>query len=221
MPATAKAVVFDMDGTLVDNMHIHMQAWFDFLSRYGIRTTEEEFHAKNAGTITEIIPRFFPEVTDPAEILRLGMEKEQVYRSLYSGQVTPLPGLVEFLDRLDAAGIPAGLATAADRLNIDFTIDELGIRDRFRAITGAEQVQKGKPDPDVYLKTAASLGIDPADCVAFEDSLPGIRSALSAGMRVVGVSTTHRREELQHLPLLHIIADYRTGDPVAFLNGKI
>jgi beta-phosphoglucomutase len=218
MTDTIRAAIFDMDGTLVDNMHIHQEAWRRFLEGKGLPFDEEQYHRNNTGTITEIIPRFFPEATDPAEAYRLGMEKEAVYREVYRGRVVALPGLVAFLDALRKAGIRIALATAADRGNIDFTLDELGIRDRFDALVGSEDVQRGKPHPDVYLRAAQRLGQAPRHCLAFEDSHPGIRAALDAGMRVVGLATTHTRTELEGYPLHAVIADYRMEDPLASLN---
>jgi len=218
MAVTLRAAVFDMDGTLVDNMHVHRDAWRLFLERKGMPFDEEQYHRNNTGTITEIIPRFFPEATDPAEAYRLGMEKEAVYRETYRGRVEPLPGLVAFLDALRKAEIRIALATAADRGNIDFTLDELGIRDRFDALVGSEDVQRGKPHPDVYLRAAERLGIEPPHCLAFEDSHSGIQAALAAGMRVVGMVTTHTRGELEGYPLHALLHDYRMEDPLAILN---
>ncbi|NDC78705.1 MAG: HAD family phosphatase [Chitinophagia bacterium] len=218
MAETIRAAVFDMDGTLVDNMHVHRDAWRVFLERKGLTFDEEQYHRNNTGTITEIIPRFFPEATDPAEAYRLGMEKEAVYREAYRGHVEPLPGLVAFLDALRKADVRIALATAADRGNIDFTLDELGIRDRFDALVGSEDVQRGKPHPDVYLRAAERLGIEPPHCLAFEDSHSGIQAALAAGMRVVGLATTHSRGELEGYPLHALIDDYSVVEPLALLN---
>jgi beta-phosphoglucomutase len=221
MPDTFRAAVFDMDGTLIDNMHVHREAWRIFLERKGLPFDEDQYHRNNTGTITEIIPRFFPQASDPAEAYRLGMEKEAVYREIYRGRIVPLPGLVGFLDALRTAGIHIALATAADKGNIDFTLDELGIRDRFDALVGSEDVQRGKPHPDVYLRAADRLGLSPEHCLAFEDSHSGIRAALDAGMRVVGLATTHSREELAGYPLHAILGDYRMESPLALLNtGK-
>jgi beta-phosphoglucomutase family hydrolase len=213
-----RAAVFDMDGTLIDNMHVHREAWRIFLERKGLPFDEEQYHRNNTGTIIEIIPRFFPHASDLAEAYRLGMEKEAVYREIYRGRVVALPGLVGFLDALRAAGIRIALATAADRGNIDFTLDELGIRDRFDALVGSEDVKRGKPHPDVYLHAAERLGQAPMRCLAFEDSHSGIRAALDAGMRVVGLSTTHTQEELAGYPLHAVIGDYRMESPLAILN---
>jgi beta-phosphoglucomutase len=213
-----KGVVFDMDGTLVDNMDFHRQAWLEFLSRYDIHISDEEFHEKNIGIITEIVPRFFPGNLGTEEIIRLGKEKEAVYRNVYAKHIEALTGLESFLQALQDAQIAIALATAADKGNIDFTLDALGIRNYFSAITGSEEVSHGKPHPDVYLKSAAKLQLDPAHCVAFEDTPSGIRSALAAGMQVVGLATTHTRTELQDFRLLAIIENYEGLSPVSLLN---
>jgi beta-phosphoglucomutase family hydrolase len=216
-----KGVIFDMDGTLVDNMDFHRQAWFEFLARYDIHITDEEFHEKNTGIITEIVPRFFTGQLSPEEIIRLGKEKESVYRNLYRKHIHALTGLETFLAALQDAQIVIALATAADKGNIDFTLDALGIRRYFTAITGSEEVSHGKPHPDVYLKSAEKLQLDPALCVAFEDTPSGIRSAQAAGMQVVGLATTHNRTELLDFALLAIIENYEGLSPASLLNTAI
>lgn len=202
-------LVFDMDGTLVDNMHFHHRAWKEFLAMHHIHISDEEFHQKNVGTIREVIPKFMPHVQDPAWIMELGMQKEAVYRQLYGPHIKPIKGLQQFLADVYGAGIPIALATAADAKNIEFTLEGLGMAHYFRAITGSEEVAKGKPDPDVYLISARKLHADPQACIAFEDTPSGVKAALAAGMQVVGLATTHTREELSEYPLLRIIDDYQ------------
>ena len=221
MEQQIKGVIFDMDGTLVDNMHFHQQAWLAFLSRYDITVTEAEYHARNVGTITEIIPKYFPQVTDRAEIVRLGREKETLYREIYRTHIQALPGLKTFLQTLQENRVSIALATAADRGNIDFTLDALGIRPYFNAIIGSEAVSKGKPDPEVFLKSAERLGLPSVQCVAFEDSTSGIEAAKAAGMKVVGLATTHTEKELKPLGLQAIISHYEMADPIGFLNTLI
>jgi len=205
-------IVFDMDGTLVHNMDFHRRSWLSFLERYGIRISDREFHEKNVGIISEIVPRFFSQPLTKEEIIRLGREKEALYREMYAPHITALPGLEVFLKRLRALAVRTALATAADQENIDFTIDALNIRNYFDATTGSEEVTHGKPDPEVYLLSCRKLGLDPSVCLAFEDSPSGIRAAHAAGMRVVGVATTHSREELMAFPLHGIISDYTELD---------
>ena len=220
METSVKAVVFDMDGTLVDNMHIHQRAWREFLLRYGIDMSDEEFHRKNAGTIVQVVANFFPHIDDEAELMRLGLEKEAHYQDIYRGRVQPMAGLEDFLTRLKVAGIPMALASAAHQGNIDFTLDALGMRDFFTAVTGSDEVPVGKPDPAVYIRSAEKLGVPPSSCMAFEDSFSGIRAALSAGMKVVAMATTHSREELAAFPLLAVLNDYVMPDPVGFLKRQ-
>ena len=214
-------LVFDMDGTLVDNMHFHHRAWKEFLSIHGIHITDEEFHRKNVGTIREVIPKFMPHVQDPDWIMELGMQKEAVYRQLYGPHIKPLDGLDAFLSKAYQAGIPIALATAADAKNIEFTLEGLGMAHYFSAITGSEEVKQGKPHPDVYLVSAGKLQADPKACIAFEDTPSGIRAALAAGMQVVGLATTHRREELQEFPLLDIIDDYEQIHAKGWIKGLL
>jgi beta-phosphoglucomutase family hydrolase len=220
MAGKIRAAIFDMDGTLVDNMHFHQQAWFSFLEDQGLNVTLEEYHAKNAGILPEIMARFFPDVSDVEALYALGRKKEEKYQEIYRPHIKALPGLESFLSTLRQAGVKIGLATAADRGNIDFTLEALGIREHFDVIIGAEEVSKGKPDPEVFLVTAQNLGVEPDTCVAFEDSHPGLRSALAAGMRVVGLATTHTNDELSIFPLHAIINDYNVSDPVGFLNQQ-
>jgi beta-phosphoglucomutase len=214
-----KAVVFDMDGTLIDNMNFHRQAWFDFLSGYDIHITESEFQEKNVGIITEIVPKFFTRTLSREEIITLGNEKEAVYRNLYRDHIKALSGLENFLKALQEAGISIALATAADKGNIDFTLDALAIRKYFTVITGSEEVSFGKPHPDVYLKSAAKLQLAPGQCIAFEDTPSGIRSASAAGMEVIGLATTHTREELMAYPLLSIIENYESPELISILKN--
>jgi beta-phosphoglucomutase family hydrolase len=214
-----KGVVFDMDGTLMDNMDFHHQAWLDFLAGYDIHITEAEFQEKNVGIITEIVPKFFARTLSREEIITLGKEKEAVYRNLYRDHIVALPGLETFLQALQKAKISIALATAADQGNIDYTLEALGIRHYFTAITGSEEVTYGKPHPDVYLKSAAKLQLPPGQCVAFEDTPSGIRSAQAAGMGVVGLATTHTREELLDFSLITIIENYENQELISMVKN--
>ncbi|GAB3834464.1 HAD family hydrolase [Hymenobacter jeollabukensis] len=203
-----KALIFDMDGTLIHNMHFHRRAWVDFLGQHGIRLTEEEFEHYNHGTGLEIIRRLFGAELPAADVQRLVQEKEALYRQQYGPHLRALPGLREFLTVARAQGLRLALATAGDAPNIDFVLDGLQLRPYFDAIIGAEQVQRGKPDPEVFLLAAAALGVAPAECLVFEDSMTGIEAARRAGMAAVGLATTHPAAELQGLGLAQIAADY-------------
>ncbi len=203
-----KAVIFDMDGTLVHNMHFHQEAWMKFLLNHGIHVSQEEYDKKNHGIRTEIVPRYFDRQLSMEEIEQLGEEKEALYRQLYAPHLTAIKGLLSFLQELKENNIRIALATAGDRKNIDFTIDGLGIRDYFDVIIGSEEVKKGKPDPEVFLISAEQLGINPSACLVAEDSESGIQAGLAAGMQVLGIASTHTKEQLSRFPLYACITDY-------------
>ncbi len=200
-----KALIFDMDGTLIHNMEYHQLAFVEFLKKHRIFITEDEYEQKNKGTITEIIPRFFGSGLSSEQILELGEEKEALYRELYRPHLKPIAGLTEFLEKAKKRGLRMALATMGDQKNIQFTLEGLGIRHYFEATVSGEEVTYGKPNPEVFQLAAAKLSVEPSECLAFEDSIPGITSALAAHMPVVGVAGTHLPEALSALFQLHAV----------------
>lgn len=194
-----KAVLFDMDGVVVDNLPYHVDAWLLFCERHNIPLTREVFYRElNGMNSKDTFEWFNQKEMSRAEVEVLEEEKEILYRGFYKEHMKPAAGLVAFIKALRAHGIKTALATSAGPGNIDFIVDGLGIRDQFDAIIGGAEVRKGKPDPEIYLKAAALVGVDPADCWVIEDSLQGIASGLNAGMQVVGITTSHTAEELAH-----------------------
>ena len=192
-----KAVLFDMDGVVVDNLPYHVDAWLLFCERHNIPLTREVFYRElNGMNSKDTFEWFYQKEMSRAEVEVLEEEKEILYRGFYKEHMKPAAGLVTFIKALRAHGIKTALATSAGPGNIDFIVDGLGIRDQFDAIIGGAEVRKGKPDPEIYLKAAALVGVDPADCWVIEDSLQGIASGLNAGMQVVGITTSHTAEEL-------------------------
>lgn len=195
--------VFDMDGVIVDNRKYHVLAWRALARKHGIRFDTRHFKDRLFGRVNrEIFMGLYGRTMPEAEVIALAEEKEALYRSLYKGCVEPVRGLVAFLRALDRRGVPAAVATAAPRRNLDFVLDEAGLRTCFRALIDVGQVRRGKPAPDLYLKAAEAIGVRAARCVAFEDSYPGLESALAAGMKVVGLTTTHTRRELSRAHLV-------------------
>lgn len=194
-----KAVLFDMDGVVVDNLPYHVDAWLLFCERHNIPLTREVFYRElNGMNSKDTFEWFYQKEMSRVEVEVLEEEKEILYRGFYKEHMKPAAGLVTFLKALRAHGIKTALATSAGPGNIDFIVDGLGIRDQFDAIIGGAEVRKGKPDSEIYLKAAALVGVDPADCWVIEDSLQGIASGLNAGMQVVGITTSHTAEELAH-----------------------
>lgn len=204
-----KAMVFDMDGTLTDNMEFHHLAWMKFIEmkQLGIdaETFERDYHK---GTLIEVMARFFPHLTTEEELRTVGNEKEALYRETYVHLLQPLAGLHAFLREAQKRKIAMGLATMGDQNNLGMTLAQLKIEPYFHSTTGGDQVKKGKPDPEIFLKAAEKLNVRPTDCLAFEDTESGICAARAAGMRVVGISTQFSIEELLGLGCIAGIRDY-------------
>ena len=205
----AKAYIFDMDGTLTDNMHFHHEAWMKFIAikKLGIdaATFERDYHK---GTLIEVMARFFPTLKTEEELRQVGNEKEALYRNTYGQLLKPLPGLHLFLTQLKQKNIPVGLATMGDQNNIGMTLKELKILDYFHSTTGGDEVEKGKPHPEIFLRAAEKIGVDPQDCLAFEDTQSGITAAQAAGMQVVGVATQFSIETLLELGCILAVKEY-------------
>jgi beta-phosphoglucomutase len=203
-----KAIIFDMDGTLVDNIRYHENSWIIFLKEYGIEIDLETFAPQNHGTLDEMIIRFFGNDLSKDRIYELGLKKEEAYQNLYRPDIKEVNGLTAFLQKLNQNRIKTGLATMGIPRSIDFILDGLNIRDYFQEITGGIEVLKGKPNPDIFLKTLEKLQIDGKDAIAVEDSMGGVKAAKDAGLKVLGITTTHTEEELMDNGCFQVINDY-------------
>ncbi|MCX6991548.1 MAG: HAD family phosphatase [Kiritimatiellaeota bacterium] len=201
------AVIFDLDGVIIDNIPYHKQAWREMCRHYGRELTDADFDQKISGRKNDAILAFLLNraVTD-AEVQACEREKEALYRTLVQPHLQPLHGLVPLLEQLSARDIPCAIATSAPVENIDLALDGMQIRHYFDAIVDASQVKHGKPDPEVYLTAALRLKADPRQCLVFEDAPLGIRAAKAAGMRVVGITTTQRAASLHAAD--KIVADF-------------
>ena len=204
--------IFDMDGTLVHNMQYHKEAWLKLLTSRGLSMTEEEWMDNNHGTLTEVVRRIFGNQYTEQQIMEIGEEKELLYREIYKHFIKPVKGLLEFLEILKSDKFNKALATMGDHRNIDFTLKGIGLVGYFGVELGAEDVQRGKPHPDIFIQAAGNMNVQPYECLVFEDSFSGIEAARKAGMEVVVLSTTHSREELKVLDLNYVINDYE--DPL-------
>lgn len=203
-----KALIFDMDGTIVDNIPFHHQAWLTFLKKYRIELNQDEFHAQNHGTIDEMIIRFFGDDLPLEKITELGFEKEATYRELYKETITEVKGLTGLLEWAKLKELKIGLATMGNVDNIDFILDNLKIRSYFDAIVGGDQVVRGKPDPEIYERVLSNLEVEAGEALAFEDSHGGILAARQAGLQVIGMCTTHTPTELESWGVKSCIDDF-------------
>ncbi|MFW5755664.1 MAG: HAD family hydrolase [Tangfeifania sp.] len=184
-------VIFDMDGVIVDNGEFHFLAWEKFCDKHNISISKDEFKSKFFGrTNEEVLPELFGCKLSGNEIKSLGEEKEKIYREIYKPHLQPVKGLVNFLEELKKENIAVGVATSAPPENVKFVIDGLKIGDCIQAVVDDSMVTNGKPAPDIYLEAARRLTSEPENCVVFEDSLSGTKSAFDAGAKVVALTTT-------------------------------
>ncbi len=203
MGAPQLAVIFDMDGVVVDSNPVHREAWRRFFRSRGKPLTDDEYDKRITGRRNDaIFGEYFPGLS-PAQREGHAREKEALYRQLYGERgVEPLEGLVPLLGALKARGIPVALATSAPAENVTFVLAATRLLPSFPAIVHGEQVARAKPDPEIFLKAAALVGVPARRCVVIEDSLVGIEAARSAGMKVIALTTTHGPQALAHADLV-------------------
>jgi beta-phosphoglucomutase len=191
-----KAAIFDMDGTLINNIPYHLRSWQIFFENHGLPFNQSVFQAQNHGNIREMIRRHVDSALSDEEATLLGNEKEQIYREIYARDIQEIEGLSGFLEKLTNEKITIALATMGDMENINFVLDKLNIRKYFHSISGGHEIKRGKPHPDIFNLAARKLDVANSECVVFEDSQGGIQAAMNAGMNVVGITTSHTSEEL-------------------------
>lgn len=218
-PPRFAALVFDMDGTLVDNMRVHAEAWQEFGRRRGWDVTTPEFLAATGhGTIRDVLSRLLGREPSPAEYRDLGEAKEALYREMYAPHVRPVAGLGALLSAAAGRGVRIAMCTNADRANVDFIVEALGLRGVFEAFVIGTDVARGKPDPEGYRLAAERLGLPAEECCAFEDSPQGVRSARSAGMSAVGITTHLAAGVLAEAGAHQVVPDYREERLIAWLG---
>src|SRR5260370_15066117 len=191
------ALVFDMDGVILDSNPTHREAWRLYNLRFGIETDEAMQQRMYGRRNDEIVRDFFGAGLTPGEVVAHGAAKESLYREMMGARLMEslVPGVTRILQNCN--GTSCGLATNAERANVDFLLDgvrveEVPLRKYFRAVVDGQQVSRAKPHPDIYLRVAELLGVDAPNCIVFEDSYTGVEAARAAGASVVGLRATHR-----------------------------
>lgn len=184
------ALIFDMDGVVIDSNPAHRDVWAAFNRSYGIETTEAMLQRMYGKRNDEIVRDFFGADVSNEEVARRGAAKERLYRETIAGRVEQMlvPGLKAFLREYEGARM--ALATNAEPENVALVLDQGGIRPYFQVVVDGHQVRKPKPDPEIYRLAAQRLGVAEANCIVFEDSKSGVQAAYEAGMRIVGLLTT-------------------------------
>ena len=199
--------MFDLDGTLVDNMILHAQAFERFAEAHDLPPLTMDLRRRIDGKRnSEIFPMLFERAMDMEEVLRFEDEKEGAYRELSRGRLTAVRGALTLLDRLEARGIGVAVATSAPLKNVLHTMAETGLDARVPIVARGDEVARGKPFPDVFALAAERLGTPPSECLAFEDAPIGVAAAIAAGMTCIGVATTFSAEQFNaHAPAPHAV----------------
>lgn len=186
-----------MDGVVVDNHQYHFKAWAEFCEKYKYSLNEEVYRDRfNGKTNADLFRMIFGQISDE-QVKQYANEKEGLYQKLYFQYMQPLKGLVDFLEFMGKNQIKIALGTSAPTDNVDFILDNLKLRKYFPVIVDGSQVERGKPDPQVYQMCVDRLGLKPEDCVVFEDSLAGLESGQRAQCQIVAVATSHLAQELR------------------------
>jgi beta-phosphoglucomutase len=210
------AFLFDMDGVIVDSNPAHKIALKQFCQKYGHDLSEEQLREKIYGrTNKDWIPVVFGNISEDQQ-RRFAEEKEALFRQIYADSIKPVDGLLSFLEHLQKLGIPKAIATSAPKANVDFTLSKTATARFFETILDESFVSKGKPDPEIYLKTAKALKFEAPKCIVLEDSLSGVKSGKAAGCKVVAITTTHKASELHEAD--EIIENFIDLDPLELIS---
>lgn len=213
MNSSPKAFIFDLNGTMIDDMHFHTKAWHQILTKdLGASLSMEEVKSHMYGKNSELLVRIFGEnYFTVEEANKISVEKERQYQKAFLPHLKLINGLDSFLEEAYQQGVPMAIGSAAIMFNIDFVLDNLNIRTYFKALVSADDVTKSKPDPETFVKAAQLLGMAPKDCIVFEDAPKGVEAAEKAGMPCVVLTTMHENEEFaSYNNIIGFIEDYNS-----------
>jgi len=204
-----KGFIFDIDGTIIDSMKVHLKAWQKTLENHGLNLSLKEVGEKAYGINPEIIKRTLGDHLSEGEIEKIANEKETLFRSSFNPEEDVVKGFIHFADELKKWNLPMVVGSAAPPENIDYFMDRLGIRHYFKGIVSEDHVQKGKPAPEVFIKAAKLINLPPEDCVVFEDSPSGAEASAKAGSYTIAVLTTKSESDFKEVPnVIDFIKDY-------------
>lgn len=208
---SSKAFLFDLNGTMIDDMYFHQKAWFEVLiNDLGANMTMEDTKKHMYGKNEELIYRIFgKDKFTSEEVNSYSIKKEKKYQELYLPHLKLIEGLDAFLERAKAHQIPLAIGTAASTFNVNYVLDHLPIKEYFKAIITADDVITGKPNPEVFLSCANALHVTSTDCIVFEDSPKGVEAAQNAGMKAIVIKTYHAEQEFyQFKNVLLFVSDF-------------
>jgi beta-phosphoglucomutase len=210
MQAEPYAVLWDMDGTLVDTAELHFDAWVKLANEMGRPFSRDDFTATFGRRNPEIIQYLFHQEFTPVEISEIGERKERYYRAEAERGVTLLPGVMELLKGLHELGVKQAVGSSAPRGNLDLILRITNTASYFTSIVAMEDTQRGKPDPQVFLVAAERVGVPPSRCVVLEDAIAGVQAAKAGGMKCIGVTFVghHPAEKLREVGADRIVSSF-------------
>lgn len=211
--------IFDHDGVLVDSLALHQSAWLALGKRCNLPITADFIRETFGMTNPTIFRKLLGDNVLEDEVRQYGVWKEECYREEAMGRIVLMDGVQSLLDRLSAAGVRLAIGSSSVRPNLDLTVESCGLAGRFAAIASLEDIRNGKPDPEVFLVAAARAGCEPSRAVVFEDAPVGIQAAKAAGMRAIGVTTTHPAESLYRAGADEVVDRVDRFDVAAFLSS--
>ena len=215
-PSTTTALIFDMDGTMIDSMPYHSKSWMAFAQNHHINIDVADLLRRTTGrTGAECMTELFQRSFAPAEVAALISEKEGIYRDLFAPEFKEVAGFKAFSELAVTRGLKFGIGTAGDRHNIQFAFSHLKMKLTPDAVVGGDEGFAGKPHPDIFLEAARRMQVKPQQCIVFEDAPFGIEAAKRAGMRAVAILSSHSAHELAGS---HVIASVRNFDELIELN---
>jgi beta-phosphoglucomutase family hydrolase len=219
-----QAFIFDLNGTMVDDMDFHGKAWYEIVhDQLGADLSYEEVAKEMYGKNEEVLTRIFGEGKfAPDQMQYLSIKKEKLYQSAFRPHLKLINGLGTFLKAAYDHQVKMAIGSAAIPFNIDFVVNALNLRHYFSAIISADDVAKSKPDPETFTKAAQEMGVEPSACIVFEDAPKGVEAAQNAGMKAVVITTVHKKEHFSSYPnVLTFIKDYTDPWLKNLLNKEI
>ena len=206
-----KGLIFDMDGTLVDNLAYHFKAFDAYIEREGFTLLEPVTLKINGMHSNDIFPMLLgDEVVAEYGLDRLNVEKEEVYRELYRPNIKPIAGVIELMKAAKAAGVKCAIGSSGCRENVEMIIEGLGIADLIDASISGSDVTHGKPHPEIFIKAYEALGLKAEECIVVEDAITGIKAGVAAGCKCIAVTTTSSAEVLLEAGASLSMEDYST-----------
>jgi beta-phosphoglucomutase family hydrolase len=202
------AIIFDMDGVVIDSHPVHKKSWSLFLQSVGREVSEEELEFVVEGTKREDILRHFLGDLDPDQLHEYGLRKEALFRQ-QAISIQPIPGVKTFIQDAAANGLLVALASSGSKTRVHYILDHLCVKEKFGVIVTGDDVKNGKPDPSVFRLAAERLGVAASEALVFEDAIAGVQAAKSAGMKCIGVAQGSRTQLLKDAGADHVIPDFQ------------